>query len=63
MSGPAPYHNKELKLVDATFKDGRLIFRIKENPNLVFDFAVKGNEMTAILETTAPMEFVLKKRE
>jgi hypothetical protein len=61
LSGPAPYHNKDLKLVDATFRGGRFIFLINENRNLVFDFTVKGNEMTAILMGTAPMEFVLKK--
>jgi hypothetical protein len=38
------------------------MFRVNENPNLVFDFAVKGNEMRAVLMgTSAPMQFVLKK--
>jgi hypothetical protein len=62
MAGPAAYHNRELNLRDATFRGGRLMFRVNENPNLVFDFAVKGNEMRAVLMgTSAPMQFVLKK--
>jgi hypothetical protein len=62
MSGPAAYHKKDLKLVDATVSNGRFIFRIRENPNLLFDFVVKGSEMTAILVgPSAPWEFHLKK--
>lgn len=63
MSGPAAYHNRDLKLVDATVRGGRLIFRVAENPSLVFDFAVNGSEMTAILAgPSAPLEFHLRKR-
>jgi hypothetical protein len=63
MSGPAAYHNRDLKMVDGTVSGNRLIFRVVENPNLVFDFSVNGSEMTAILTgTSGPLEFHLRKR-
>ncbi len=62
LSGPAPYHNRDLKLVDATVRGSRFTFRIAENPNLLFDFTVHGNEMTAMLMgTSGRLEFHLKK--
>ena len=62
MSGPAAYHNRDLKLVDASIRGGRLIFRVAENPDLVFDFGVNGGEMTALLAgTSGPLEFHLKR--
>jgi hypothetical protein len=62
MSGPAAYHNRDLKLVDASIRGSRLIFRIAENPNLLFDFGVNGSEMTALLAgTSGPLEFHLKR--
>jgi len=61
LAGPAPYHNKDLQLVDAVLKDNKLSFKIAENPRLFFDFAIKGNEMSAVVLGVAQTEFTLKK--
>ena|SRR3989344_712901 len=63
MQGPALYHNRDLKMVNAILTNSHLRFSIRENPYLVFNFMVNAKEMTGVVHGGGgSTEFDLRKK-